>query len=150
MPVTSKMQQIKIWLVILFLSRKTFHAKQIFVLTGFMKLGPGLGPYSTTTLVNTMYMYILQLNDSIMYKHTGLDFGGKNHKTAGHVASNFYGPENLFQDRNQKKRRTLSTQLHNWPIFLSSTQRLREDWCHFVGINTKILDGIERYLYLSV
>ena len=30
----------EIWLVILFLSRKKFHAKQIFVPTGFMKLGP--------------------------------------------------------------------------------------------------------------
>ena len=34
------MQQTEIWLVILFLLRKKFHAKQIFVLTGFMKLGP--------------------------------------------------------------------------------------------------------------
>ena len=40
MPVTRKMQQIKICLVILFLARKKFYAKQIFVLTGFMKLGP--------------------------------------------------------------------------------------------------------------
>ena len=30
-----------IWLVILFLLRKKFHAKQTFVLTGFMKLGAG-------------------------------------------------------------------------------------------------------------
>ena len=30
----------EIWLVILFLLRKKFHAKQIFVLTGFMKLSP--------------------------------------------------------------------------------------------------------------
>ena len=34
------MQQMEIWLVILVLSRKKFHAEQIFVLTGFMKLGP--------------------------------------------------------------------------------------------------------------
>ena len=33
---------VAIWLVNLFLSMKKFHAKQIFVLTGFMKLGPGL------------------------------------------------------------------------------------------------------------
>ena len=32
----------EIWLVILFLSRKTFHAEQIFVLSSAMKLGPGL------------------------------------------------------------------------------------------------------------
>ena len=31
----------EIWLVILFLSRKTFHAKQTFVLSSSMKLGPG-------------------------------------------------------------------------------------------------------------
>ena len=41
MPVTSNMQQSKILLVILFLSKKKFHAKQIFVLTGFMKFSPG-------------------------------------------------------------------------------------------------------------
>ena len=35
--------RVEIWLVILFLLRKTFHAKQIFVLTaGFMKLGHDL------------------------------------------------------------------------------------------------------------
>ena len=34
------MQQIKIWLVILFYQGRNFHAKQIFVLTGIMKLGP--------------------------------------------------------------------------------------------------------------
>ena len=33
---------VEIWLVILFLSRKKFHAKQIFVLSSSMKLGPGL------------------------------------------------------------------------------------------------------------
>ena len=31
---------VEIWLVILFLSRKKFHAKQIFVLSSAMKLGP--------------------------------------------------------------------------------------------------------------
>ena len=31
---------VEIWLVILFLLRKKFHAKQICVLTDFMKLGP--------------------------------------------------------------------------------------------------------------
>ena len=35
------MQQMKTWLVILFLSRKKCHAKQIFVLSSSMKLGPG-------------------------------------------------------------------------------------------------------------
>ena len=40
-PVTSNMQQTEIWLVILFLSRKKFHAAQICVLTGFMKFCPG-------------------------------------------------------------------------------------------------------------
>ena len=35
------MQQIEIRLVILFLSRKKFHAKQIGVLSSSMKLGPG-------------------------------------------------------------------------------------------------------------
>ena len=34
---------VEVWLVILFLSRKEFHAKQIFVLSSSMKLGPG-GP----------------------------------------------------------------------------------------------------------
>ena len=33
--------QVEIWLVILFLSRKKFHAKEIFVLSSSMKLGPG-------------------------------------------------------------------------------------------------------------
>ena len=32
---------VKIWFEILFLSRQTFHAKQIFVLSSSMKLGPG-------------------------------------------------------------------------------------------------------------
>ena len=32
---------VEIWLVILFLSRQKFHAKQIFVLSSSMKLGPG-------------------------------------------------------------------------------------------------------------
>ena len=43
---------LEIWLVILFLSKKKFHAKHIFVLTGFMKLGPGpnfMKPVSTQT-----------------------------------------------------------------------------------------------------
>ena len=31
---------VEIWLVILFLSRQTFHAKQILVLSSSMKLGP--------------------------------------------------------------------------------------------------------------
>ena len=31
---------VEVWLVILFLSRKKFHTKQIFVATGFIKLGP--------------------------------------------------------------------------------------------------------------
>ena len=35
------MQQMQIWLVILFLSKKKFHAKQIVVLTSSMKLDPG-------------------------------------------------------------------------------------------------------------
>ena len=30
----------KIWLVILILSRKKFHAKKIYVLSSYMKLGP--------------------------------------------------------------------------------------------------------------
>ncbi len=33
---------VEIWLVILFLSRKKFHAKQIVVLSSSMKLGPGI------------------------------------------------------------------------------------------------------------
>ena len=36
------MQQEQIWLVILFFSRKKFHAKQICVLSSAMKLGPEL------------------------------------------------------------------------------------------------------------
>ena len=36
------MQQMEIWLVILFLSRKKFHAQQTFVLSSSMKLGPDL------------------------------------------------------------------------------------------------------------
>ncbi len=35
---------VEIWLVILFLSRKKFHAKQIFVLSSSMKLGPDVIP----------------------------------------------------------------------------------------------------------
>ena len=38
---------VEIWLVILFLSRKKFHAKQIFVLSSSMKLGPGLYMYTS-------------------------------------------------------------------------------------------------------
>ena len=33
---------VEIWLVILFLSKKKFYAKQMFVLSSSMKLGPGL------------------------------------------------------------------------------------------------------------
>ena len=36
------MQQMEIWLVVLFLSMMKFYAKQIFVLSSSMKLGPGL------------------------------------------------------------------------------------------------------------
>ena len=39
-PVKSNMQQTENWLVILFLSRKKCHAKQTFVLSSSMKLGP--------------------------------------------------------------------------------------------------------------
>ena len=39
--VTSNMQQMENWLVILYLLRKKFHAKHIFVLSSFMKLGQG-------------------------------------------------------------------------------------------------------------
>ena len=38
--VTRKCNKMEIWLVILFLPRKKFYAKQIFVLSGSMKLGP--------------------------------------------------------------------------------------------------------------
>ena len=41
-PISSNIQQMEIWLVILFLSRKTFNAKQICVFSHTMKLGPGL------------------------------------------------------------------------------------------------------------
>ena len=34
------MPEIEFWLVILFLSRKKFHAKHFFVLSGFVKSGP--------------------------------------------------------------------------------------------------------------
>ena len=37
------MQQMETWLVILFLSSKKFHAKQICVLSSSMKLGPDRG-----------------------------------------------------------------------------------------------------------
>ena len=40
--VTSNMQQMEIWLVILFLSRKKFQAKQMFVLSSSTKFGPVL------------------------------------------------------------------------------------------------------------
>ena len=36
------MQQLEIWLVILFSSRKKFHAKQVVVLSSSMKLAPSL------------------------------------------------------------------------------------------------------------
>ena len=36
------MQLMETWLVILFLSRKKFHAKQIFMLSSSMRVGPGL------------------------------------------------------------------------------------------------------------
>ena len=42
------MQQMEIWLVILFLSRKKFHAKQIFVLSSSVKLVPA--PWFTLEL----------------------------------------------------------------------------------------------------
>ena len=47
-PVSSNMQQMEIWLVILFLTRKKFHAKQIFVLSISMKLGTVLLGTTTT------------------------------------------------------------------------------------------------------
>lgn len=39
--VTHPKNHVEIWLVILFLSRQKFHAKQIFVPSSSMKLGPG-------------------------------------------------------------------------------------------------------------
>ena len=42
MPVTRNMAKMEIWLVILFLSRKKFSAKEMFVLSSSMKLGPAL------------------------------------------------------------------------------------------------------------
>ena len=39
------MRQMEIWLVILFLTRKKFHAKQICVLSSSMKLGPCIQTY---------------------------------------------------------------------------------------------------------
>ena len=39
------MQQMEIYVVILFLSRKKFQAKQIVVLSSSMKLGPGVDDY---------------------------------------------------------------------------------------------------------
>ena len=40
-PVTSNLKQLEIWLVILFLTRKKFHAEQIVVLSSSVKLGTG-------------------------------------------------------------------------------------------------------------
>ena len=54
-PVSSNMQQMNIWLVILFLPRKKFQAKQIFVLNGFMKLGQVLA-------TNKMFIFFLNWN----------------------------------------------------------------------------------------
>ena len=49
------MQQMEIWLVILFLSRKKFHAKQIFVLSSSMKLGPGVLTFITRQSGKTLH-----------------------------------------------------------------------------------------------
>ena len=44
---------VEIWLVIMILSRKTFHAKQMFVLSSSMKLGPSLtGPMTSVDMCN--------------------------------------------------------------------------------------------------
>ena len=48
------MQQMKIWLVILFLPRNKFLAKQIFVLSSTMKLGPGL--------MNLLHVFVVKGN----------------------------------------------------------------------------------------
>ena len=49
-PVSSNMQLMEIWLVILFLSRKKFHAQQICVLSSSIKLGPGDRWHCTNSL----------------------------------------------------------------------------------------------------
>ena len=46
---------VEIWLVILFLSRKKFHAKQIFVLSSTMKLGHGLKIHYICFIRNIFY-----------------------------------------------------------------------------------------------
>ena len=56
---------LKIWLVILFLSRKKFHAKQIFVLSSSMKFGPVLNgiaaSHASHVAMGFCYYYLLSL-----------------------------------------------------------------------------------------
>ena len=59
MQVTSNMQQMEILLVILFLSGKKFHAKQIVVLTSFTILGPD---YTSTTQFQILLISIFSPN----------------------------------------------------------------------------------------
>ena len=61
------MQQMKIWLVMLFLSRKKFHAKQIFVLSSFMKCDPGLVHYSEKKIPAQLSCNKLSAGSSMFY-----------------------------------------------------------------------------------
>ena len=54
------MQQIKMLLVILFLHRKTFHAKQICVLSSSMKLGPGLRQWPKVSIRSLMRILLIR------------------------------------------------------------------------------------------
>ena len=58
-PVTSHMKQMEILLVIPFLSRLKFHAKQIFVLSSSMKLGP-------VQLLNCVGIFVLLILHTIL------------------------------------------------------------------------------------
>ena len=63
MPVTSNMQKIEIWLIIQFLSRKKFHAKQIVLLIcSSMKLGPDLLQARFVHIAQTALFFEFLLN----------------------------------------------------------------------------------------
>ena len=55
-PVTRKCNKMEIQLVILFLSRKEFHAKQIFVLSSSMKLGPDASSFGMNSRNSQLWL----------------------------------------------------------------------------------------------
>ena len=63
---------VDVWLAFLFLLREKFHAKQIFVLSSAMKLGPVLGPISQRSKIDRNCKSIIVAKKSVMSQYKSL------------------------------------------------------------------------------